>query len=53
MLKPVLNRKPVLPCLADCPEDNHARQFAQFLYETLGSIFWKIRTTIDRSEKLH
>jgi len=24
-----------LACLADCPADNHARQLALFLYETL------------------
>ena len=38
MLKPVLNRKSVLACLADCPADNHARQLAQFLYGTLSTI---------------
>lgn len=35
MLKTVSNRSSVLICLADCPADNHARQLAQFLYETL------------------
>ncbi len=35
MLKPVSNRNFLLACLADCPADNHARQLAQFLYETL------------------
>jgi hypothetical protein len=35
MLKSVSNRNSVLACLADCPADNHARQLAQFLYETL------------------
>jgi hypothetical protein len=35
MLKSVLNRNSLLACSADCPADNHARQLAQFLYETL------------------
>ncbi len=48
MLKLVLNRSSVLACLADCPvpsakatgttTDNHTRQLAQFLYETLCTI---------------
>ncbi len=38
MLKSVSNRKSVLPCLADSPADNHARQLAQFLYETLAGM---------------
>ncbi len=38
MRKSVLNRNSGLPCLADCPADNHARQLAQFLYETLPKI---------------
>src|SRR5690606_33455923 len=36
MLKPVSNRNFLLTCSADCPADNHARQLAQFLYETLA-----------------
>ena len=36
MLKSVSNRNTVLPCSADCPADNHARQLAQFLYGTLA-----------------
>jgi hypothetical protein len=32
------NRNILLACSADCPADNHARQLAQFLYETLGFI---------------
>lgn len=35
MLKLVLNRNFQLACCADCPADNHARQPALFLYETL------------------
>ena len=35
MLKLFSNRNFVLTCSADCPADNHARQLAQFLYETL------------------
>ncbi len=35
MLNLVYNRNSLLACLADCPADNHARQLAQFLYETL------------------
>ncbi len=45
MLKPVLNRKFMFACLADCPvpsakatgttTDNHARQLTRFLYGTL------------------
>ncbi len=35
MLKSVLNRNSMLARLADCLADNHARQLAQFLYETL------------------
>ena len=38
MLQPVLNRNIVLASSADCPADNHARQLAQFLYETLWCI---------------
>ncbi len=38
MLKPVSNLKSLLVCLADCPADNHARQLARFLYETLPLI---------------
>jgi len=38
MLKPVFNQNIVLACLADCPADNHARQLALFLYETLATI---------------
>ncbi len=48
MLKPVLFRKSVLACLADCPvpsakatgttTDHHAGQLALFLYETLANI---------------
>ena len=38
MLKSVSNRSSLLACLADCPADNHARQLALFLYETLGVI---------------
>ncbi len=41
MLKSVSNRNSVLACLADCPADNHARQLAQFLYETLATSFQK------------
>ena len=37
MLKSVLNRNSVLACYADCPADNHARQLALFLYETLAN----------------
>lgn len=46
MLKPVSNRSPVLSSLADCPADNHARQLAQFLYETLATIMKKILPTL-------
>ena len=35
MLNPVPNRNSVLAWLADRPEDNHARQLALFVYETL------------------
>ena len=42
MLKPVSNRNSLLACVADCPADNHARQLAQFLYETLGQIHKKL-----------
>ena len=35
MLNLFLNRNSALACSADCPADNHARQLAQFLYETL------------------
>ncbi len=42
MLNLFLNRNIVLACSADCPADNHARQLAQFLYETLGTIKNKI-----------
>ena len=42
MLKPVSNRNSVLACSADCPADNHARQLALFLYETLPFILNKI-----------
>ncbi len=42
MLKSVSNRNFLLACLADCPADNHARQLAQFLYETLCIIMRKI-----------
>ena len=38
MLQPVFNGNSVLACSADCPADNHARQLAQFLYETLPPI---------------
>ena len=38
MLKLVSNRNSLLACSADCPADNHARQLAQFLYETLAKI---------------
>src|SRR5690606_23178937 len=38
MLNLFLNRNSALACLADCPADNHARQLAQFLYETLPPI---------------
>jgi len=38
MRKLVSNRNSLFACLADCPMDNHARQLAQFLYETLGNI---------------
>ena len=38
MLNLFLNRNLVLACSADCPADNHARQLAQFLYETLYTI---------------
>ncbi len=38
MLKSVFNQNFVLTCSADCPADNHARQLAQFLYETLATI---------------
>jgi hypothetical protein len=34
MLEPVSNRNFKLACLADCPENNHPRQLAQFLNET-------------------
>lgn len=37
MLKPVLNRKSVLGCSADCTGDNHGRQLALFLYGTLAA----------------
>ncbi len=52
MLKSVSIRKSLLACSADCPADNHARQLAQFLYETLPTIetkkklFMKIQFTI-------
>ena len=46
MLKPVLKRKIMLACLADCPADNHARQLALFLYQTLPTILRKILTII-------
>ena len=35
MLKSISIRNFQLACSADCPADNHARQLAQFLYETL------------------
>jgi hypothetical protein len=38
MLKLFLNRNSALACSADCPADNHARQLALFLYETLANI---------------
>ncbi len=38
MLKLFLNRNSALACSADCPADNHARQLALFLYETLATI---------------
>ncbi len=38
MLNQVSNRNIKLACSADCPADNHARQLAQFLYGTLGTI---------------
>lgn len=38
MLKPVSNRNSLLTCIAACSADNHARQLALFLYETLGTI---------------
>ena len=38
MLTLFLNRNSFLACLADCPADNHARQLAQFLYETLHTM---------------
>ncbi len=38
MIRPVSIGDLVLACLADCPADNHARQLAQFLYETLETI---------------
>ncbi len=38
MLKIVSNRSSALACSADCPAENHARQLAQFLYETLATI---------------
>ncbi len=38
MLKLVSNPNSALACSADCPADNHARQLAQFLYETLANI---------------
>ena len=37
MLKPILNQNSVHACFADCPADNHARQLALFLYETLAA----------------
>ena len=40
MLKPVSIRKSVLTRSADCPADNHARQLALFLYETLALIWY-------------
>ena len=42
-----LNRKPVLACSADCPSDNHARQLAQFLYETLHTMPPKLTNKIN------
>ena len=41
MLKSVSNRNILLACLADCPADNHARQLARFLYETLHAISYR------------
>jgi hypothetical protein len=38
MLKPISNPNSLLACCADCPADNHARQLALFLYETLAII---------------
>ena len=38
MLRPVSIRNSALASLADCPADNHARQLALFLYETLAII---------------
>ncbi len=38
MIRPVSIGDLVLACLADCPADNHARQLALFLYETLPVI---------------
>ena len=37
MLKPISNPNSLLACCADCPADNHARQLALFLYETLAA----------------
>ena len=46
MLKPVSNRSSALACLADCPQDNPARQLAQFLYEPLAAIKTKTHERI-------
>jgi hypothetical protein len=52
MLNLFLNRKSVLACSADCPADNHARQLAQFLYETLQHIKTMLKPVSNRKSLL-
>ena len=47
MLNPVMTRKSVLACSANCPADNQARQQALFLYGTL----WAIKNINLKKEK--
>ncbi len=48
MLKPISNPKSVVACLADCPQDNPARQLALFLYGTLLQMFHKTYKTDEK-----